>query len=363
MRSCVCSALSLSLALIVTSMSQAGADHLVGILKTWREKQAQVHSIKCEATVESFYAKAGFNSLFPEADSTYHSQFCSWTIDFENAKIRKEAKLIKPYFRFGQKLGAFEPEYSIRLSVNNRNRVFRPKNENEWAKTREGAKMWDLLEDTGSHDILSFGDIPLLWVAGAVTGQIPAPNMLRHLDDLAKWSYRGQGEKGGNRCFVLTTPEQNATTLVREFWVGITPPHLILFCCAREDDVIFWQHEVTYSMRNNWVVPERMNVTEFVGRSARIRMNQLFSFKEFEINPAINVQVFHRDPAPGMLVRYNRKPGYFVVDEGGDLVPEMARKGSRRYLLGALAVLLLLLLAIGWYWRNRRQCGAGDGKS
>jgi hypothetical protein len=360
--------LCISVAILVFHSAQAGDTKdkgvLLDILTTWKGKQLQIHSIRCAAKVESFYPKGGFNSHvkgkresdLPDMDYIFRDQPVSWVIDFDNGRVRKESQLEKLYFALGGRTAAFKNEYSLRFSVKNYNRVFRPKNQNEWAKAPAEAKRWDLLEDTGSHDVLSFNDVPLTWVAGGVTGQIPILERLKNMDDFAKWSFRGQAERNGKRCFVIATPEQKSNTLVREFWVETAAPYLIIYCCAREGDKIFWQHDVTYRKLNENFVPQTIKYTEYNGASSAIRYHQLFDFHEFEINSELKDDVFNHKPEPGMLVRYIGKEGYFVVDKAGQIVPyDEAEKGGLWYLFLIVVIVFLALLA--FYWRKRRSRG------
>ena len=144
--------------------------------------------------------------------------------------MKKEYKITKPYF--SEHARELAPEYALHLFNDKKYRLYKPKEqEPKVDPDAKGLRPDVMLYEGASHSFLfSFSDLPLLWLAGGVSGQAVLPLQMQLLDGPERFTYRGQAQKEGHDCVVLTVQEQHSGTAVREFWVDREKPYLIRYC-------------------------------------------------------------------------------------------------------------------------------------
>ena len=182
----------------------------------------------------------------PDGDKHFVDEWCSWDIDFATQRIRKEYEVTNPWYHEGGD-AELAADYSLHLFAENKYRLFRPK-----ALSDEGSALAPdvtLFEGASHQFLLSFSDLPLLWLAGGVSGQCPVPKTMQYLDGIDRFSDRGRAEWDKHECVIITVPEQKSKTTVREFWVGPEKPYPIYCCRPRNGDSVNWQIDVTYQER------------------------------------------------------------------------------------------------------------------
>ncbi|HEX5270900.1 MAG TPA: hypothetical protein VFW33_10450, partial [Gemmataceae bacterium] len=173
----------------------------------WSARQQRVKTIKCRALVDSFYPRGYLSAtddmspesrqgkpLQPEEDKRFVDEPYSLAIDFAARRVRKEYEETCAWYNSAQNLEPeFFPDHSLLLFADNKYRHFRPKDRVP-TNAREGS--WDVvLYEGGATDgmLLGFRELPLLWVAGSVNGQMPSTTQLQQLEGLGRFSGHGDG--------------------------------------------------------------------------------------------------------------------------------------------------------------------------
>ncbi len=302
------------------------------IVAAWKERHKQIRTLTCSAKVESFYPKGYLTEYLareyperrkdppsPEQDKRFVDEKSTWAIDFGAQKIKKEYEVTNPFF-YPPNSAELAVDYSLKLFSEGKYRFFRPKHRYP-RKARETALAPDVqLFEGGSHAfVLDFRDLPLLWLAGGVSGQHPLPLEMQRLEKPDHFSSRGRGEKAGHKCIVLTVQEQDDNTSVREFWVGLESPYPIHCCRMRAGDRLYWQIDAEYRKHDAHLVPARWS---FVAYSpAPLFSKRTFSVENLQINVPLPLASFEKALEPGMLAFHAPKNQPFDVDSDGELVP------------------------------------------
>ncbi len=212
-----------------------------------------------------------------------------------------------------------------------------------------------LFENASHQFLLSFSDLPLLWVAGGVNGKDPLPNRMNHLENAARFSYRGEAQWKHHNCVVLSIQEQDSNTAVREFWVGIEKDYPIHSCRARNGNNIYWQLEVDYINQDAHLIPNVWSYTGYVRRS-KLFYKLTYKIQHININLSIPTETFEKKLEPGMVGFLVEKNTPIEVDRKGGLIPLGAGE-ARRFSPILLWGVSVFALAIGVYcaWRRLRR--------
>ena len=199
-----------------------------------------------------------------------------------------------------------------------------------------------MLYKGASHSFLfSFSDLPLLWLAGGVSGQAVLPLQMQLLDGPEPFTYRGQAQKEGHDCVVLTVQEQHSGTAVREFWVDREKPYLIRYCRARDGDKVRWQLEADYKSQDGMDVPNEWTYTQY-NHPGKLFMRWTYHVREIKINPALPVGLFEKPLEPGQVAFDVEQNKALEVNRKGELVPLSPVGENKSYLP------ILLWNAIAW---------------
>lgn len=251
---------------VALSQEKAPEQIVRDIVSAWKAKHSEVKTIVCQATVDAFIPAGGYTNQsliwvpeykdippYPKEDTWVKGESASWALDFQGGRARKEWRLTRPNL-----LTAHAKECSmvlttgIKIFADKKFRHFRPR-DGSWTDEERANKALApdvTVYDEYSHQaFFSFGDLPLLWYAGGVTGRYPLPDQMRELDAPKRFNFRGQTEYNGRKCFVLTVPDQGEEGgAVRELYVDTQPPHLIYSERARQNNHVFWTIEAKYHL-------------------------------------------------------------------------------------------------------------------
>lgn len=292
----------------------------------------------------------------------------SWALDFQGGRARKEWRLTRPNL-----LTAHAKECSmvlttgIKIFADNKFRHFRPR-DGSWTDEERANKALApdvTVYDEYSHQaFFSFGDLPLLWYAGGVTGRYPLPDQMRELDAPKRFSFRGQTEYNGRKCFVLTVPDQGEEGgAVRELYVDTQPPHLIYSERARQNNHVFWTIEAKYHLVDGQQVLKEWKHTEFCPTVDKIGNVVTYHVDRFAVNEPIPDSVFDLSLKPGSVVFHVGKNDVFAVNTQGELVPYRGASSrvqiARRWLWAGLGLVTVLCVALLVWWRVRRSTKPG----
>lgn len=331
------------------------------IVASWEVKKGQVKTLTCVTKVESLFAKGYISREFkdkntppkPASDQRVSDQPCSWAIDFAGHRVRKEYELSRSWF-YGDNEGEIALERRLHLVAEGKYRVFTPKGSVPAKMVDTGALIPEVnLHGDASHNfLLDMNDLPLVWLGGGVTGQWPQPTNLRFGDAPERFTFHGVVVWNDRKCAVLTVPEQQSKTMVREFLVSVDGPHTIYRCLARDGDVVAWQVEVEYREQGGQVVPSRWTCME--NRDGRFHVSETYSVEKIELNAPIPDGLFEKALEPGMIVHDTMKNDAFSVNPQGELVP-LRGAPSRALTLGiAIGVLVVVSLSLSWWFLRKR---------
>lgn len=336
---------------------------LASIEAAWRKSQREIHSIQCSGRMSSTYPKGGLTSSLskvappkegvPEKDLHFDDQQFRWVIDFDNLKLRRESAFVVPRFTVGSPTVAFEKEVGIDLFSNNEYRYVRERGANPWLEK----KNWEVKISPAGLPFIGFDALPILWIAGCMSTEPPRPKSLKSIDNLARWSFRGEAVRNGESLFVITMPEGQSSSVIRELWVSKELPHRVHFCNVRTPRGVPWQLEVSYQASNAVLVPASIKYTEFDYPRTAVRYHGTYTFNEFLINESFNESVFDHSLKPGMTVSYHAKRGLFEVARDGTIVPYQEQRDNRGLFLRILIVVAFCVVAaslVWWLLRRRR---------
>lgn len=340
------------------------------IVAAWRAKRERVRTVVCEAKVQSFYPKGYLSSLWlplqttefeqvlPAEDKQFADESYSLAVDFPANRVRKEFRLTAIYADETQRFLA--PEYGLHLFHDGQYKLFRPKETYPEQATRSGWATPDVtLYESASHQfLLSFTDLPLIWLGGGVSGRYPLPEDMLFLAGAADFNTRGEVQWKGKDCFVLTIQEQQSKEAVREFWVGVEPPYPIYYCRARKGDRVKWQIEVKHRLQEHDLVPAEWVYTEyaFPGKSF---FRQTYSVQRLELNSKLPAELFDRKLETGQVVYKVPNNTTYEVSNDGGLVPVRKARPQKKHPISwnILAFIILVsaaLLLVAWrYFRKR----------
>ncbi len=342
------------------------------IVSSWRTRQDAARSLVCRARVDSFYPKGSLSQelqlradrgrivpAYPANDVRYQNETAGWTIDFVGKpRVRKEFCVTNPFYT--ESTCVLQTDCQIHLFVDDKYRLFRPRDQNAWMGDENKRQRPDvfLYEDQSNGFMLDFSELPISWIVGGVTGQQVFPSDIKRLEPAGQFTYRSEVERGNTRCVVLTTREQQATTIVREFWVDSRPPYAIRLCRARQGETAHWQIEATY--RDGEYTPTTWTYTQYNRPDYKQFTTKTFRIEQLIVNQPIQDHTFDNTLKEGMVVFDVARNDAFLADQDGALTvyrEETSRLGRMvRYGLGVTAGVLGLVLL--WLWRRSRHRAA-----
>lgn len=339
----------------IFGQDKAQQGHLIkSIVQTWKERQNTVKTLTCSAKVSSFFPKGSLSEvwsnnmwgekskqipLYPHEDRTITDESAAWDLDFVAKRVKKDILTTIPvYHQDGPEL---EFSHYLHLFTDGKYRRFEGKN------STQDVTIYDKIQgDAGSLDL---GDLPLLWIAGDVTGYVPNAELMPNLAAAEKFLYRGSVEYKGRSCVILSVPEQDAGISVREFWVGAEKPHPIYQCLNRRDDVVSWRFEVEYRTQDGQVVPAQWVETNY-NEPGTLFQRYTYTVENLQFNVPLPAELFQKRLEPGMVVLEATESETFVVDSFGNMVPE-GSAGTARSLLFWSVVGVAICCAVFLFWR------------
>lgn len=328
-------------------------------VSAWKERQSQITTIECSAKTEHFYPKDSLSErlrhefrgkspqkLYPTEDKRFSDEPFACAIDFRARKIRKEHKFTTAFLR--DMTYEFGIEHGLHLFSENKYRYFRPTKEGiPEGFAKSGTLIPDVhLRENAAHDfVLTPQVMPLLWLAGGVTGRWPSPSEMQVIDTPERFKFSGEGLWKGTKCVVLTVAEQDSTTGVREFWVGPEAPYLIHRSRTRDGDIVFWEIDVEYRSQADRVLPIRWTCTDF-NYFGNLFVTTTYSVERLEVNTALSADMFEKKLVPGNIVFHTIKNDAFNVDNAGNLIPLRPASSWPSWFWFALAPLTLIAIVL-----------------
>ncbi|HVS37547.1 MAG TPA: hypothetical protein VMS17_18435, partial [Gemmataceae bacterium] len=291
--------------------------------------------------------------IVPDVDKTFVNELSSWAFDFSAQRVRKECQLTGCY----TSKEAFFMNKSLNLFFDGKYKQFHPKDSYPKADDQAFAPDVVLYEDASHSFLLEFTDFPLLWPAGNVSGKYPKPEEMQYLESPDHFSWRGEAQREGHDCVVLTTQEQASPTAVREFWIGTKEPYPIYYCRARNGDKAYWQLEVQYDDQRRLSLPTKWTFTEY-SRVGTSFMSRVYTVRDMEINKQLTAELFQKKLEPGQTVLDVENHKKLEVDSSGALVPFNPVRQSTNTLsivLWSLLGLAVLGLLAFFAWRYHRR--------
>jgi len=356
------------------------------MLLAWKEPNASVRTLNCRVSVESFYPKGclsaehnrgadnqdRINELIPDKDTRITDGMIHWAIDFDGTRIRKVVRNRTPRFQQNARPD-LSPEHTIHIFANKKYRVFRPRADNWTEKEREDKSTHPdvhFYEGQASEFLLTFSELPLIWAAGGVSGKLLLPGRMKLLDGPEQWTYLGEGEVRGNKCHLLSVPNQDSKSSVLEFWVGREPHYPIYVCRAKikEMDWIPWQLDVEYERSQGrqklaaWTYTEYESPTRNVP-VPKVQWAHTYRVVELLSNPSLADDLFDHRPSKGMVVFHAPDNRHYEVAADGSLVPWSPKdksSGARRwlYIISGIVLALCLIFAVRAWRRKTNQASA-----
>lgn len=345
------------------------ADLIRRVVANWRERQATTRAIICRGTVESFYPKGCLTSEieprpgqtvapFPAVDETFRGEPVRWVLDLASGRARKERTITRPAFQPGSctmRLG-----HETDIYANKRYRLFRPRDLNAWIGEKNLKNVPEVFNYEQKSLIFMFdgGDLPLFWLAGTVHGKLILPTQMTGSGPAEAFQPSGRAECQGRACVILLTREQDSESIVREFWIGIDPPHPIVRCRIRTATEVHNTWEIGYQPGGQ--LPTWWKQTDYLPPDFKQFTSRTYRVETLLINPAVPEAEFD-DTIPAESVVFDvPKNDVFRADSAGNLIPlvdEPARVTRWwRYILAGTAVLLVVgLVALRYARRSGRS--------
>lgn len=323
------------------------------IVAAWQQRQ-RVRTLRCRVQVDSFYPRGYLSTLdfhllksppLPPKDCRFTDGFCFWAVELSGAKvkkIRKEHAWMKPFLDQKKGKAEFIQRHTLFLYTDGQCRRFWPVPNQEVT----------LLGSSNTMGMVSGLDLPLAWVLGRVNGEVFCVGQWERSEPAERFTYRGQAEYKGQKCAVLTLPEQNTQTLFREFWVGLGPGYPIYYCRSQEGDRVYSEIEVEYSSEGQGEVPRRWTCYD---HEEGLIAYDTCTVQEWQVNVSLPDELFVRDYQPGETVYDMPRRQKFRVDAQGQLVPLTPVVSEPRSWLRILlpAWLILILILLVWYGVRR----------
>ncbi len=246
------------------------------------------------------------------------------------------------------------PATLLHLFSDSQHKAFRlnkvtPKN----AENKRGVTPDVSIFDHSYGFLLTQAEMPLLWAAGGINGQMPMPSKMQQLQADSDFICRGQVLRNGKQCLLLAVQEQKSASAVREFCVGVEQPYPIYSCRAHDGNVSWWEVQVDYSSTCNGILlPSRWTYKAYnFPNKASLFVLSTFHVQKIEVNSTLSPELFERKLDVGMIVVKDEGSHPLQVTEGGNLVPlgETAQSNRllRILLWIALSIIVLSLMIFG----------------
>jgi len=354
------------------AQGQDGQQITKQILATWGEANKTVQTLKCEASLDSFFPQGVLSNEhnrgrkpdkklvgdIPSQDTLEKGGKMKWAIDFAAPRILKERHAVTPQFHYINQPRLLK-EHSIHIFAQDKYRIFRPRPENWTDADRNDKKAHPdatFYEDSGLEFLLAFSDLPLMWHAGGVTGELLLPSRIKSLQIAARWSYRGEVDYKGVKCHILSTPNQESTSSDLEFWIGQEKGFPIRYCQAKHDGAKAWQIEVDYAIVDGGPKMTSWTYTEYDLASQVLKSSQTFKIATLTTNEKLNDELFNHTPKEGMTIVQSKNAEVFQVAADGSLVPFTPSQGvHRRWFILSGLVIFASILAIFVIRRSHRK--------
>lgn len=179
----------------------------------------------------------------------------------------------------------------------------------------------------GGDHILNIDELPLLWIAGSVTGKHPDASNLRQSENAERFKVV-RGDTIANReCAVLSVGEQQSDKMVRELWVDRKPPHTIYRAHAKIGDSIYWQINAKYRMiGDSQQILNSWTVTSYKLGTKQAALIKTYDIDKLRIDNILAASLFDQSFKPGMIVYDVSKNAPFRVSGDGGLIPYVKPK-------------------------------------
>lgn len=298
---------------------QAGRAIIEKMVATWGEANRSVRTLDCRASVETLFPKGALsqerNNRFPPNDPRRIQTpvppedvrttggTCRWVLDYEGPRIRKEFRGKEAYYDLGD-LPQIQDAHHIAIFAEGKFREFRPREANATPPGPAGVPTPDAthFEKRSQEFLLDFNDLPLMWVAGSVTGKLLLPSRMKLVEPASAFTYRGKGDYKSHPCHIVTLPDQNSKKAVVEYWVGAEPGFPIYFCRAKMGQVVFWQVDAEYRTGAGTPALSAWTFTQLNLFTQKIYLASTYRITELKINPELSADLFDHNPKPGSIV-------------------------------------------------------------
>lgn len=342
---------------------EAIAGQIRHIVASWKGRRNCLQTLRCQARVDAFYPKGYLSTLSqrhnikelksvspqPPQDQWFRGGTCIWIFDFRESKrkIRKEFTWMAPMF-YSNKIGEFIKEHTLFLLADDQCRMYRP---SPW---RPNVTVF------GNNTIcmITNHDLPLIWTFGGVNGEVSGALEFDLLESAERFTYRGHAEHKGRQCIVLTLPEQNSKTLVREFWVGLRPGYPIYCCRMRKGNTVYWEVEADYRRDESgiWIPTRWISISYDNGGSQSGVMSQrVFTIEKWETIFPLTADLFEQQYEPEQTVLDIPQQAQYYVDSDGNLI-QTTDSGQRMHTSSWLVwriLLVMLTLVLLWHLGRR----------
>ena len=343
--------------------ARAGRAFIEKMVAAWTAANRSIRTLDCRASIETLYPKGALSkerngrfapndprriqSLVPAEDVRTTGGTCRWAFDFDGPRIRKEARAKEAYYNLGE-LPEIKDAHHIKIFASGKFREFRPRGANASPAGPAGAPIPDamLFEESSKAFLLDFNELPLLWVAGSVTGKLLTPNRMKVLESPGSFSYRGEADYRGHHCHLVTLPDQNSKTAVVEYWVSAEPGFPIHFCRAKDGQIVYWQIDVDYRIEAGEAALSAWTFTQFDYFTQTVYLASTYRVLELQFNRELSADLFDHNPKPGSVVFSVPDNSYKRVLQDGSLAPYVQRTPSRwkwPTIVGAAVVIGLLI--------------------
>jgi hypothetical protein len=361
---------------------QAGRAIIEKMVAAWGQANRSVRTLDCWASVETLFPKGALtqernNHLAPNdsrriktpvppEDVRTTGGTGRWALDFDGPRIRKESRGKEAYFDLGD-LPQIQDARRIAIFACGKFREFYPRETNaDPSAAHPGVPTPDamLFEERSQDFLLQFQDMPLMWVAGSVTGKLLLPNRMKVLEPPSAFTYRGEGDYRSHRCHVVTLQNQDSKTSVVEYWVGIEPGFPIYFCRAKDGQIVHWQIDADYRAEAGRPVLSSWTFTQLDYFSQNVYLASTYRVTELRLNPELPAELFDHSPKAGSVVFSVPDNSYKQVRSDLSLAPYVPPSPSRwkwPVIIGAILVVGLITF-YAWY-RRRRPTSLSAGRA
>lgn len=359
------------------SLAQEVRKEFQNIIADFKLRQDRARTIRYGLRGQGLIAKGRYSGeislppekkrqVVPEKDFVYEKAL-TWTLDFENNKLRKEFK--EQVFHLD--VGDFVPSYGIYIFDGNTTQRYLPRESNSNKAYSPSQLSPELgLVKNGNTIEYSFADGPVYWALGIMitTSELTGargPENLRLPFNSRNFRFQGKRITENKECVVLrTVSPKNRPNDYDEFWIDPAQESAVLRMDAYLGGKLYSRVDVQYREQGDY--PQSWTVANYNGKP-HVETTDNLRVVELAVNPAIDPSEFEIPLRPGMIVRRADAKGslednynmvdYRVDSDGKTLVPLGDGQGRnpwwpRRVLLWGIPI-LVALVAIAWYLKIR----------